>query len=202
MEHSPDGKAYLVGHGAVEPDAKPRFANLSWISGDQIYLLRVAPDIETINHPSHYEFFAGHDNQGNPVWSADFQSIQPLIDWNNNCGCVTITFTAPLQKYLMCVTDGWPTCGTMNSYILEADQITGPWKLVSYMKEFGQQGYFLNFPTKFISGDGQTLWLCYSGYFAKKLERPGHPGKPSGKPLWIGSSRNEIVAMRVSNCLK
>ena len=49
MEHSPDGKAYLVGHGAPEPDPKPRFANLSWITGDQVYLLRVTPTIENIN---------------------------------------------------------------------------------------------------------------------------------------------------------
>ena len=61
MEHSPDGKAYLVGHGAVEPDAKPRYANLSWISGDQIYLTRVTPSPETINDSSKYEYFAGLD---------------------------------------------------------------------------------------------------------------------------------------------
>ena len=43
MEHSPDGKAYLVGHGAVEPDMEDRVANLSWITGDQVYLCRVKP---------------------------------------------------------------------------------------------------------------------------------------------------------------
>ncbi len=167
MEHSPDGKAYLVAHGAVDPDPKPRFANLSWISGDQIYLLRVTPGIENINDASKYEFFAGCDAAGQAIWTGDFDKIEPLIDWNNNCGCVTITYNAPLKKYLMCVTDGWPTCARMNSYILEADAITGPWRLVTYMKDFGQQGYFLNLPTKFISADGRTAWLCYSGNFAK-----------------------------------
>ena len=81
-------------------------------------------------------------------------------------GCATVTYDAPLKKYLMCVTDGWPTCAKMNSYILEADAITGPWRLVVYMKDFGEQGYFLNFPSKFISPDGKTLWLCYSANFA------------------------------------
>jgi hypothetical protein len=80
---------------------------------------------------------------------------------------VTATYNAALKKYLMCVTDGWPTCGTMHSYILESNQITGPWRLITYMKEFGQQGYFLNFPSKFISTDGRTAWLCYSGNFAR-----------------------------------
>jgi hypothetical protein len=53
----------------------------------------------------------------------------------------------------------------MNSYILESNRITGPWKLVVYMKNFGEQGYFLNFPSKFISKDGLTLWLFYSANF-------------------------------------
>jgi len=41
MEHSPDGKAYIVSQGAIEADPKPRDANLSWITGDQVYLARV-----------------------------------------------------------------------------------------------------------------------------------------------------------------
>ena len=49
MEHSPDGKAYLVGMGAEENDPKPRYANLSWITADQVYLARVTPSIENIN---------------------------------------------------------------------------------------------------------------------------------------------------------
>ncbi len=166
MEHSPDGYAYLVGHGAEYPDMEPRFANLSWISGDQVYMIRVKPSIENINDSSKYEFFGGHDASGQAVWTSEFDSISPLIDWNNNCGCVTITYNAPMKKYLMCVTDGWPTVEKMNSYILESDHITGPWKLAVYMKNFGEQGYFLNIPSKFISQDGKSMWLCYSGNFA------------------------------------
>lgn len=167
MEHSPDGKAYLVGHGAVEPDARPRFANLSWISGDQIYLIRVSPGIDNINDASRYEYFAGHDAAGRPRWTNRFDQIQPLVDWNNYCGCVTATYNAPLRKYLMCITNGWPTAGRMSSYILESDLLTGPWKLVTYMKNFGEQAYFLNFPSKFLGGDGRRGWLCYSANFAR-----------------------------------
>jgi hypothetical protein len=180
MEHSPDGKAYLLGHGAVEPDAKPRFANLSWITGDQIYLIRVVPSIENINDKSKYEFFAGHDKKGQPIWSGDFNNIKPLLEWNNNMGCVTATYNAPLKKYVMCVTDGWPTCFKMNSYVLEADKITGPWRLVTYMKDFGEQGYFLNFPSKFISEDGHTLWLCYSANFARNWRDVRIKSNPPG----------------------
>lgn len=105
---------------------------------------------------------------GHPRWSKDFADTQPLIDWNNHAGCVTATYVPGLDKYLMCVTDGWPTTKTMDSYILKADRIEGPWRMVAYMKEFGPQAYFLNFPSKFISQDGKRLWLCSSGHFTQK----------------------------------
>ncbi|MBN1126912.1 MAG: hypothetical protein JXA82_18060 [Sedimentisphaerales bacterium] len=187
MEHSPDGKAYLLGMGAVanDPESRPcikptaagRFevqpcdedfdhANLSWITADQVYLARVTPSTETINNLSAYEFFNGHDVAGQPVWTSDFNQIKPLIEWNNHMGCATATWVPGLKKYLMCITDGWPTVAKMDSYILESDSLTGPWRLVAYMKHFGEQGYFLNLPSKFISSDGKTLWLCYSANFS------------------------------------
>ena len=182
MEHSPDGYAYLVAHGATDDDPKPRFANLSWINGDHIYLFRVKPGIETMNDPSAYEFYAGKDKKNKDIWSKNFNDLKPLIDWNNNCGCVTVTYNAALKKYLMCVTDGWPTTKTMNSYILESDNLTGPWKLVTYMENFGVQGFFLNFPTPFISNDGETAWLCYSANFAYDTsgKNSNPPGSVSG----------------------
>jgi hypothetical protein len=166
MEHSPDGKAYLLAQGAVEADPKPRFANLSWITADQVYLLRVTPSPENINDPGKYEFYTGNDAHGNALWTHDFAKTRPLIEWNNNMGCITVTYNAPLKKYLMCVTDGGNTYARMNTYILESSRLTGPWRLVSYMKNFGEQSYFVNFPSKFISADGQSAWLCYSANFA------------------------------------
>lgn len=219
MEHSPDGKAYLLGMGAEINDPLPRpcikpgaegmvheinhdcdetvhlrlrreeaaheaiksisepafqevrgksFAhgNLSWITADQVYLARVTPSPETINDLKAYEFFAGHDASGKPRWTSEFADIQPLLEWNNHMGCVTATWVPGLKKYLMCVTDGWPTVAKMDSYILEADHITGPWRIVSYLKDFGEQAYFLNFPSKFLSDDGHTMWLCYSANFS------------------------------------
>ena len=35
------------------------------------------------------------------------------------------------------------------------------------MNKFGRQGYFLCFPSKFISADGRTAWLSYSANFHK-----------------------------------
>lgn len=179
MEHSPDGKAYLVAHGGgvAEPNVRP--ADVSWINGDQVYLIRVTPSLETINDPNAYEFFAGRDKNNKPLWSRNFADIQPLVEWNNNCGCVTVTYNPVLKRYWMCVTEGYPKVmdafPEMNTWIAEAEDITGPWKLATYMPKFGQQAYFMNFPSKFIQKDGRTAWLCYSNNYTAdhKVLPPG-----------------------------
>lgn len=180
MEHSPDAKAYLVGHGAVQNDMEDRVANLSWITGDQVYLCRVIPSPATINDASRYEYFGGHDESERPVWTRDFTRIRPLAEWANAMGCVTVTYNAPLRKYLMCVTDGGITVWKFSTYILESDAITGPWRLVAYMKDFGEQAYFVNIPSKFISPDGRTLWLCYSANFTNGWLGTKFEGNPPG----------------------
>lgn len=180
MEHSPDGKAYLLAQGAVRPEAYN-----SWSCADRVYLIRVKPSPETINDPKAYEFFAGHDAQGRPLWSGDFARIKPLLEWNDHMGIVTATYVPGLKKYLMCVTDGrgsqvhrlpqedkFTDRGPFDTYILEADALTGPWKRVVYMKAFGEQAYFVNIPSKFSSPDGRTLWLCYSHGWMVKTENP------------------------------
>jgi len=193
MEHSPDGNAYLVCHGARAGDPDPRFASLSWGTANQIYLTRVTPTPENINDASKYEFFAGHDAAGKPKWTGDLKEIEPLIDWNNNCGCVTTTYNPYLRKYLMCVTDAWPTTTNMRTYILEADEITGPWRLVSYMKDFGQQAYFVNIPSKFIHPGGRKLWLCYSANFFEMVDHKKIPVNPPGGRYGLVLQEMELI---------
>jgi hypothetical protein len=62
----------------------------------------------------------------------------------------------------------------MNTYILESPTPTGPFRLVTYMQDFGVQAYFCNFPSKFIAGDGASCWLWYSANF-HPLDRTSNP---------------------------
>jgi len=179
LEHSPDGKAYLVAHGASD-GANRRFGYDSWITGDEIYLLRATPSLANMNDASKYEFFAGRSLLGKPRWSRKLSKARPIAAWRDNMGCVTMTYNAPLKKYLMCVTDGGLTAGYFNSYILESDRITGPFKLVEYLHHFGEQAYFVNIPSKFISADGKTFWLCYAANFAANWNGLKIQPKPAG----------------------
>lgn len=178
MVHSPDGRAYMVAHGATHPDSYN-----SWAAGDHVYLLRVKPSPESINDPMAWEFYAGTDERGNARWTGDFGGIEPLLEWNGHMGIVTATYMAPLQKYIMCVTNGrGPKAdgnGPYDTYLLESSDLVGPWKLVTYMKNFGEQAYFVNIPSKFISADAKSLWLSYSHGWSHK-----HPNPPGGGYAW------------------
>lgn len=182
MEHSPDGKAYLVAQGSTRP-ASPQ----TWVRGDEVYLARVQPQPETINNRDKYEFFAGYNPRGEPLWTNKFSEIKPMITWQDRAGSVSITYDAPLRKYLMCLANGENNKTPFDTCILESDRVTGPWKLVTYMEQFGKQAYDVNIPSKFISADGRTMWLCYSANWA------GYPQNPRGSTY--GMSLHELKLM-------
>jgi hypothetical protein len=164
LGNSPDGQAYLIAHGASGPDG---WAN--WIAGDAIYLLRVTPSVSTMNDAGAYEHFAGHGPDGQPRWAHHVADIQPLPHWDRHLGCVTATYNAPLGRYLMCVSrpsDGYESMAAYDTLLLEADLLSGPWRLLHYLKSFGRQAYFVNIPSKFIADDGLRMWLCYSANFS------------------------------------
>jgi hypothetical protein len=199
MEYSPDGKAYLVAHGADTTDNMYQFYNDSWITGDQIYLIRVTPSIKNMNDVSQYEYFAGYDAKGAAIWTKNFKEIKPMLEWNNNMGCVTMTYNPILKKYLMCVTDGENTVSYMHTYILESDNVSGPWKMITYMKNFGEQSYFVNIPSKFIKKDGYTMWLCYSANFATNWNGMNIQEDPQGSHYGLVLQKIELLSPSTLN---
>ena len=165
MEHSPDGKAYLVAHGATRRRQAPlRLRQLD-------HRRRDLPAPRHAGHREHQRrlevrVLRRHATPRQAVWTSDFGKIKPIAAWNDNMGCVTMTYDAPLKKYLMCVTDGGNTVGYFNTYILESDRITGPWKLVAYLRHFGEQAYFVNIPVEVHRRRRPHVWLCYAANFS------------------------------------
>jgi hypothetical protein len=51
------------------------------------------------------------------------------------------------------------------------------------MHEFGEQAYFVNIPSKFISADGRTAWLCYAANFSAGPHRENPVGGAYGMAL-------------------
>jgi hypothetical protein len=175
MEFSPDGKAYLIGHGSSRSQHQA-----SWASGDAIFLGRVSLGVSSINDPGQYEFFAGHALDGSDVWTNDYAASEAIFSWPERVGPVSMTFSRAHDRYLMWITAGGRGEGTMDSYLLEAKSPTGPWRWVTYLRRFGVQAYFLNFPSRFLAVDGSTGWLCYSANHSNRYGGLDLPEEPPG----------------------
>ncbi len=180
MQHSPDGRAYLVAHGATSADRTPRPANLSWITGDQIYLTRFEPSAANANDPAKYEFFGGRDGAGKPRWTRSLTQARPIIDWDDHAGCVTATYIPALKRFILCATDGGNTISRFGTWFAESESLTGPWRLIAYLRDFGQQAYFVNIPSKFVSADGRSAWLMYAANFTNGYLKTNFKADPPG----------------------
>ncbi|CAE7286148.1 unnamed protein product [Symbiodinium microadriaticum] len=63
------------------------------------------------------------------------------------------------------------TTKQFDTYLLESPSITGPFRYISYLREFGPEAYFVSIPSKFLAkstaSDGSLrLFLSYSANFA------------------------------------
>ena len=71
LQWSPDGKAYLVGHGASRPEAIQ-----AWMLGDEIYMARVEPTVEAIGSKENWEFYV---RAAPPPSQYTYPSTSPLL---------------------------------------------------------------------------------------------------------------------------
>jgi hypothetical protein len=155
-----DGMVYLSAHGYSSGAGMN-----DWDKGDAIYLCRVNSTCTDIINPDAYSFFCGHDEKGKAIWGEGVENAKPILDWPNHLGSESITWFPELKKYILMscrlkenennlpynVTSFW-----------EADQITGPYKIVHYMRNWGQQAYFPNIPSQMINNDGKSAWMTVS----------------------------------------
>ncbi|HEY3704769.1 MAG TPA: hypothetical protein VGL22_06875 [Terracidiphilus sp.] len=183
LEHSPDGYAYLAGHGTYSPDG---IAN--WSSGDAISLGRVRPSPETMNDPAAWEFYAGGER-----WTRDFSRIRPIIEWPGGAGCVNITWLPVAKRYFAFACGGWADgdAGQYNLWVLESENITGPWFTVTVLwGAGGGQPYFVCMPGKFNRTHPDRIVLFYSANWRK-----GRSGvHESSDPVGPGGTYSLCVA--------
>eukprot|EP00051_Salpingoeca_urceolata_P017548 m.240201 g.240201 ORF g.240201 m.240201 type:complete len:619 (+) comp18986_c1_seq11:169-2025(+) len=171
MQHKlPDGKAYIVGHGASRPGAIQ-----AWMLGDEIYMARCEPTPSAISDRAQWEFYAGGHGSGAQWVKGNVEAAKPLFVWNNHTGVVTMSYHEAINKFILVISTAsfYPSMvKQFDTYFLEADSITGPWKYVTYMSEFGPEAYFAHFPTKFLATEANTTsgyydtFLSYSANFA------------------------------------
>lgn len=188
LEHSPDGRAYLLGKGCAANDG----VHCSFMTGDSLYLARtreplasLGGNMSALNAAQTWEFFAGRRGGGDS-WAPTLAGSAPLLVWPGGMGGATMTYNAALGKFLIVVNvPGDRVRSTdckFNTFVLEGSSVTGPFALVSYMEALGPQMYFQQLSSKFWSADGRTGILFSSGNWDGKCITQGSnpPGERYG----------------------
>ena len=152
-----DGFVYIYSldkDGAYEP-------------ADQMVLARVPKD--KIADQSAYEYFVALDAKGAPQWSRNVADRGAVFRNPGNCYRGGVTYNAALGRYLWCQIlphsshpQGMRFQGGFGIY--DAPEPWGPWTTAFYARDWDVgPGESSSLPTKWMSADGKTVHLVFSG---------------------------------------
>ena len=129
---------------------------------DRMVLARVP--INQITNRAAYEFFVRLED-GHPIWTRDIHRRGAVFVHPGHCYRSGITYNAPLGRYLWCQTGlGQDPRFEGGLAIYDAPEPWGPWTTVFYTSRWDVgPGESSCFPTKWMSRDGKTLYLVFSG---------------------------------------
>ncbi len=150
-----DGFVYVYSHDS----------DSAYTPADRMVLARVPKD--KVREKADYEFFAGLDRDGKPAWSKDVAKRAAVFEHKGKCYRSGITYHPATRQYLWCQTlpggkaDGRAAGGFG---IYSAPEPWGPWRTVYYTEQWDiGPGETCHFPTMWMSPDGRTAWLLFSG---------------------------------------
>ncbi len=137
-------------------------SNSAYKRSDQMVLARVPA--KQITRREAYRFFQKLE-EGKPVWSADITRRGPVFTHRAACYRSSVSYNAALKRYLWCQTGpGKDTRFRGGIGIFDAPEPWGPWTTVFYIKKWDVgPGETSCLPTKWMSKDGRTVHLVFSG---------------------------------------
>ncbi len=145
-------------------------ADSAYEPADAMVLARVHKDRIRDRHA--YQFFAGLDVAGHPQWSADIEQRGPVFVHPGLCRRSGISYSAALRRYLWWQQRSEEDVDTRfqgGFGVYDAPEPWGPWTTAYFTLEWdtgpGEMG---TLPTKWMSADGRTCYLVFSGndYFS------------------------------------
>jgi hypothetical protein len=159
---------------------------------DRFVLLRVPQG--QIAQREAWQFFVRRDEQDRPVWSHDIRQRGAVFEHRDACLRSAITYNAPVKRYLWWQAvpqppghkDRGDTRFEGGFGVYDAADPWGPWTTAFFTKRWdtgpGEHG---DFPSKWMSEDGRTLYLVFSGddhFCARKATlKLRQPAKPLSK---------------------
>jgi hypothetical protein len=147
-----------------------------WENGDNVFLARVMRD--SVQRRGAWEFFGGGGK-----WVKDENASAPVLSDPGHVSHPSITYVPALRRYLLVTFSdvkehNWETpLETMKAewdvrtelQMYEGEQPWGPWRLVHDERPWGGEGhaaYLAHVPGKWMSEDGLSGTLMYSGDWA------------------------------------
>jgi CubicO group peptidase (beta-lactamase class C family) len=130
---------------------------------DGMVLARVHKD--RLKQRDAYEFFAGWDATGTPNWNSDVAHRDAVFTHTNRCYRSGVSYNSALQRYLWCqIIPGPDTRFEGGFAIYDAPEPWGPWTTAFFTETWDVgPGETSSIPTKWISDDGRTIHLVFSG---------------------------------------
>lgn len=132
---------------------------------DRMILARVPAD--QIRRRESYEFFTALGADGQPQWSADVGARGAVFSFPGECCRSGISYNAGLRRYLWW--QQWEEEGVDERFeggfaVYDGPEPWGPWTTAYATRKWdvgpGETG---SFPTKWMSADGKTVHLVFSG---------------------------------------
>lgn len=139
-----------------------------------IFLARVARD-EIFAGREAYRWFAGLDANARPRWG-ELAEKRPVFEAPAGTGwCLSASHNPGLGRYLLAVEHGATSSGTLG--LFDAPEPWGPWTTVKYWTpddrfggnrpgstlEWRDNVFFLSFAPKWLSADGRSFTLVFTG---------------------------------------
>jgi len=150
---APDNYVYTVSHD--NPSA--------YEAADRFILMRVPKD--KITQKDSYEFFKQLAGDVKAVWTSDINQRGAVFTFQGRCRRSGISYNAGIGRYLwwQMISNGDHRSGG-GFGVYDAPNPWGPWRAAYFIDKWdmgvGETG---SFPVKWMSGDGKTIYLVFSG---------------------------------------
>lgn len=161
----------------------------AYLETDNVVLTRVPKD--QITDRNAYEFFAGTDPQGDPVWTTDIASRQPVFTFAGAANRLDVTYQPTIGRYLMTLRSRAQDGGLNQFSLFEGEEPWGPWSVVYYTENWegvpannnhAEWGEAQHIPAKWMSADAKEFHLVFSGDDSFAVRRANLTVVPDNTP--------------------
>ena len=132
-------------------------------ASDRMVLARVPKG--RITERGAYEFFGGLAEGGMPTWTGDIAGRRSVFSHPGGCYRSAVSYDAGLRRYLWCQTLPGGDARFRGGFgVYDAPEPWGPWTTAYFTEAWDVgPGETSSFPTRWMSADGKTVHLIFSG---------------------------------------